>query len=43
MVLLRELAHILGDLLDTHIQALIVIVDVCGHIDQVDDATERIL
>ena len=39
-VFLRELAHILGDLLHAHILAHFVVVDVRIHLDQVDDAAE---
>ena len=39
-VFLRELAHILGDLLHAHILAHFVVVDVRVHLDQVDDAAE---
>ena len=39
-VLFSLVAHILGDLLDAHILAEIVVVDVRLHIDQVDDAAE---
>ena len=39
-VLFSLVAHILGDLLDAHILAKIVVVDVRLHLEQVDDAAE---
>ena len=43
VVLLRLVLHILGDVLDTHVLAHIVIIDVRLHLDQIDDTTEGIL
>ena len=43
MVLLRLVLHILGDVLDTHVLAHIVIIDVRLHLDQIDDTAEGIL
>ena len=39
-VLLGEIAHILGDVLDAHILAQIIVVDIGLHLDQVNDAAE---
>ena len=39
-VLFGLVLHVLGDLLDAHILAQIVVVDVGLHLDQVDDAAE---
>ena len=43
MVLLRQLLHILGDLLHADILAQIVVVDIRLHLQQVDDAFEGLL
>ena len=39
-VLLRQLGHVLGDLLLAHILAQLIVEDIGLHLDQVDDAAE---
>ena len=41
-ILLSELEHVLGDLLDAHVLAELVVVDISVHLHQVDDALEGI-
>ena len=43
MIKLSVILHILRDILNGDVLALIIIIDICLHLEQVDDALELIL